>query len=422
MAQVPAREPKVVPSFTATQLTCFPPHRALTQTLQHNAHIATLGFSSLSLPHIFLPFTLQPLAIVMVPSTTISRCHDWIRDQRLVMQCRRSFVTEEPSIGAGLEYRRDFDESDPTQIKSTAADSVNGTDAEDDARSIATALEYSKEPLRTFKSKVVQLASHLFPGIDIKNVRCTYIASGRFNQFYILGVPTKLNRRRRQPSQHRCYILRIPRSSNHRILHTIAASAHATALTGVRTPRIVDYNATELNTLGVPYILLNYQPGVNLTNVLKHLNYRQRLSLAKEVAGLILSFQATTQTYNSTNSNFPLTADWKISQGAPGNVSPPKSATLQFIMDFCKLWKEAECGYMFETRPYCDGLTDMAKEIHRRGLLPDSDQFHFTHFALHPSHLLVELGKASVKIVGVFGLEDSACVPKYMACRPPAWL
>ncbi|KAF2132866.1 hypothetical protein P153DRAFT_414785 [Dothidotthia symphoricarpi CBS 119687] len=330
-------------------------------------------------------------------------------------------------------------------------DDNQSTKSSDSASSTST-IRYSQEPWNTFKDKVTQLATQLFP--DVKDIDIERLPGGSSNR--VVGISVA------QASHHYSflnhaydfirticghpavtqkmktdrYILRIPRYGDEHMERDIAVLKLIGCQKQYPVPRVIRHDMTEDNALGAPYTLQHRIPGQTLHTIFGQLNHEQRKDLTRKIVRLMMFLQTMLVSACAV-----VTAYEPFEQGhafrmeilsiptehdedeSPTVLLAKPQTTLEFILDACQRWQDYEKSYLCKPRPFWDEFMAMAREMHKRDLIPDTDKFHFTHMDLYARNILVNVkDENSIEITGVLDWDDALYAPKYVACRAPFWL
>jgi hypothetical protein len=339
-----------------------------------------------------------------------------------------------------------------TMLNRSNSDCCSASDSSGDSTST---YRYSHEPWDSFQNKALRLAVQLFPNVRTEDIQLERMRGGSSNRVVGIDVPERkpqgllaLLKRvfdkvlvmigfesRLRPLTTSRYIIRIPRWGSELVQRNIATLKYASSNIRVPAPTVVSYDSSDQNALGAPYVLQHRLTGQSLQAVFTNLNLEQRKDLTRKVSRLILEIQdlfngncATITSYNEKTSQYKMETlsvppDPTNNHSSHSLLEHTPMDTLTFITTTCQRWKDHESTYLEHSNAEWDQCSNIAREMHSRGFLNATDQFHFAHMDLYPRNILVEvIDDSSIKITGVLDWDDALFVPKFVACRAPFWL
>ncbi|CAI6331461.1 unnamed protein product [Periconia digitata] len=320
---------------------------------------------------------------------------------------------------------------------------------------------FDEEPYDTFQHKIVQLCSDRF---KFHNVTTEYMHGGSSHRVIGFTVrPSASQKGQSRPKKHKWfakdkipfrsivrqfltndpkpiqYVCRIERSrdTNYNILHDDTTLSLICGNTKLPVPEVLGGDNTKNNVLGSPYVVHGRLPGRKLSSIWGGLTPAHRTQALQEVMQITKSLHAMQSDRGGVLR--PCSGDLKLEQylidridkfdiSHPSHTpelstfstfSTPQT-TFTFLLDLVNRriddWKREyiEPEYWL--------LRKIIHALHARGLIPDSEQFHFVHSGLYPHNMLVETpSKSSLHVSGILGCdaEYAFFAPRFYAYRPP---
>jgi hypothetical protein len=313
-------------------------------------------------------------------------------------------------------------------------------------------IEFRHETFETFKFKALQLFYNLFPYHSNSAVKVERLIGGSFNRVISITVTRRISKAKENPwlppilkkacgireakiqQQTDMYVLRIPRQRNEKMASQIATLAYAYRNLPWPVPHNLIHDLGEDNALGQAYMLQSRLPGESLVDLWPKLNLEQKRSATRQITQIVLDLHKLTSrspgTISSANSAYDLGAAPKLDSLPLGHHSkettpaPRQTTTLKWILDRCNQWKSAEDRHeAYYTYGAWDSLANMAKKLHKSGLLPDQDAFHFCHQDLQLRNVMAVVeGNETVSISGVLDWDSAIFAPKFVSPRAPFFL
>jgi aminoglycoside phosphotransferase (APT) family kinase protein len=313
-------------------------------------------------------------------------------------------------------------------------------------------IEFRHETFETFKFKALQIFYNLFPCHSNSVVKVERLIGGSFNRVISITVTRRISKAKQNPwlppilkqacgireakvqQQTDKYVLRIPRQRNEKMASQIATLAYAYRNLPWPVPHNLIHDLGENNALGQAYMLQSRLPGESLVDLWPKLNLEQKKSATRQITQIVLDLHKLTSrspgTISSANSAYDLGAAPKLDSLPLGHHSkettpaPRQTTILKWILDRCNQWKSAEDRH----EAYCtygawDSLANMAKKLHKSGLLPDQDAFHLCHQDLQLRNVMAVVeGNETVNISGVLDWDSAIFAPKFVSLRAPFFL
>jgi hypothetical protein len=326
-----------------------------------------------------------------------------------------------------------------------------------------TAHEYDHERFETFQIKVAQLVIHTF-GAKLENVVVQKMRGGSFNQVIGVKITTPepriwtldwlkdmfrcINKRSTLTKEAENYVVRIPRwafpEAGYGLEYDVAVLNLARSRICAPIPEVTYFDPTDKNLLGKPYMIQKRLPGESLNKCLDSLNIAQSASLTRQILAIHRDMHTMTSAApgiitpsGSTAGGVAPLETLQVPQRSnihtgrdripPISTASAPQTTLEYLLDTCSRWEAYEKAINLDhfVQPIWSQLKKIAKHLHARNFIPDTDQFHFYHADIFPRNILVtKETEQSVKVTGLLDWDATyACyVPKFMAFRAPFWL
>jgi hypothetical protein len=310
-------------------------------------------------------------------------------------------------------------------------------------------MAYGQESNATFMPKAERLLAELFPTCGEASSTITRISGGGSNrivgltithpnpsQFTLWWFPRSIRNLfgKNKPDRILKYILRTPRNYERDFIktdHEVAALTYAYRMLKLPIPKLICFDSGAKNTLGQPYMIQEWLPGRNLSDVWKeqNLSISQRKSVIRELVSifsLLHTHKSDRAGYispcNETSSP-TIVSIWSYEDIKPLIPATPQT-TVEFMLDLIKRQREnekEEFGYDFR---HWWQLRKLVIHLYKRGFLPDDDAFYLCHGDLVGRNILVTTDHDSVAISGVLDWDYQfvSFRPKFMAYSAPSWL
>jgi aminoglycoside phosphotransferase (APT) family kinase protein len=347
-----------------------------------------------------------------------------------------------------------------TAINNVSAEATDDVQLEDNfdgnasMESEPSTVVYEHEAWDTFKFKANLLAYDIFLHFPFHLIDVERMSGGGNNRIASIHLRTRLSDSWKERWFHALhsfffkpadqYILRIPRFGHGLMDFDVAAQKFANVQLGELVPKVIKFDMSENNVLGMGYMVQNRLPGEPLALLWNGLAPVQRKDIARQIIKLMRKLQDITHSsccvVSNTNahkdppptsaSSFDFTTlEVPAKDTALDNFGLPKSepafaqTTLDFILTQCRRYQHYETHKTGWTWEFWAQFAEMASTMHVQGLLPHSAQYHFTHLDLHPRNILVTVeGSTKISMTGVLDWDSALFTPAYMAFRAPYWM
>ncbi|KAM0228881.1 hypothetical protein ACHAPO_010405 [Fusarium lateritium] len=304
----------------------------------------------------------------------------------------------------------------------------------DDDKSYTSTVEWDHESFETFQFRVMTLAwKTIWPeasSIDDK-ITVERLKGGGFNR--IIGIT------RQSPYGEKTeYILRMPRLDATQVDHDVAALQFVRRNTKIPVPRVVMFDETEYNALGVPYGIQNRIRGVDLISTYPDLNHQDRCRFAREFGRI---FRQMLNVRSNKAGRLVMPSDDK-SMTAPIHVAAFRSTDPCLTTPFNSSSPSEESVYkmlenafnaqkndMLERRPkeklgprQMDEFIQMASELEASGWFANQHYYSLAHLDLAPRNILVDPTSNKAIISAILDWDSAILAPMFMSCAPPMWI
>ena len=319
------------------------------------------------------------------------------------------------------------------------------TDAEDteenDMSSETSSIRYDHEPFVTFREKIGAVAAELLDTevgyIDVERMKGG--SSNRVVGFQAHAPKTKrhclnwvqkclriFQRGQTQAAPDK-YIVRISRYDSNDLERQLAILKTMRDRLPLPIPEVMKYDLTCDNILGKPYMIQKRIPGCLVTSMLKELNLEQKMSVAKQVTGLvsrIASLKAapgeiSVENLTAATSEPVCVNKYSVPRGEIVKATPQKP--IDHLLDQCDTWRQFQIakGYCFED--IWDGFEAISKALEARGFL--GKECVLVHGDFREYNILARIcSPTGVHITGIIDWDDAHFAPSFMAYRSPFWL
>ncbi|KAF2874694.1 hypothetical protein BDV95DRAFT_450768, partial [Massariosphaeria phaeospora] len=324
-----------------------------------------------------------------------------------------------------------------------------------DAVSVTSTVNYEDqghESFETLQHKVIPLAAQQLL-VSSSNIAVERLKGGSYNR--VIGVTLNTRGLSRKYTlkwvreylqglfgKHTTekYVIRIPRFDSAGMEDDIAVLELAASHLTFPVPRTISFDATDSNALGKAYVIQRRLEGQQVSELWNSLNFAQKCSFARQVtrlsgeiaavtspaAGVIFSGHKTghssgpvplktfsvppSEGHDTENLDKPL--DWP---------STPQTS-LDFMLSQCERWREYYLSQDMDLDDTWNAFADIARSMHKRGLLPTEDLFQLSHQDLEPYNILITIkNEKTVEITGVLYWDGAVFAPSFMF-RSTFWL
>lgn len=147
------------------------------------------------------------------------------------------------------------------------------------SHSQTSTLKFEHEPFETFRHRVSDLLLIIIQPQEISNAILAKVKGGSFNRMLAVTLPRKQQE----------LILRIPRDSVTftQVKDQVDTLNWLKDASKLHVPKVHTYDTTADSAIGDPYILMERLEGHPLSKIHDELTEKQRISLAKELAGVL---------------------------------------------------------------------------------------------------------------------------------------
>ncbi|KAH5246804.1 hypothetical protein HBI29_095240 [Parastagonospora nodorum] len=319
------------------------------------------------------------------------------------------------------------------------------SDAEDteenDVSSETSSIRYDHEPFETFREKIGAVAAELLDTevncIDVERMKGG--SSNRVVGFQAHALKTKRHcsnwlqkclrifQRGQTQAVPDKYIVRISRYDSKDLERQLAILKVAKDRLPLPVPEVMGYDLTSDNILGKPYMIQKRIPGRLVTSMLQELNLEQKVSVAKQVTGLvsrIASLKAASGEISVDNltaaTSEPVCVDkYGVPRGETVKATPQKP--IDHLLDQCEIWRQFQIskGYCFED--IWDSFVAISRALEARGFL--GEECVLVHGDFREYNILAKIcSPTGVHITGIIDWDDAHFAPSFMAYRSPFWL
>ena len=288
--------------------------------------------------------------------------------------------------------------------------------------------------LRTYKAFGSVLPAPQLP--IVKRLR-----GGDLNHITSIALPSSLQKPQND------LILRVPRWDQKRLDREVATLEFLRRKTSIPLPETVATDFSSNNALEKPYVLQCQVPGSDLDSVWKELSHPQRctiaadlgrvvrtlLSLESPVSGLIEA--ASTVIGHKTQFNIvPIEIeDDNLDEGEPKPdpiVDPAARRSPQATLDvFQSLFAQHRAAVLAANHgendhevELWDNMLSVVCQMDNIGLFKSKLNC-LCHVDFHSGNIMVDItGDDAIQITAILDWDEAIFAPKFMNCRPLAWL
>ncbi|KAI0547874.1 kinase-like domain-containing protein [Xylaria curta] len=303
-------------------------------------------------------------------------------------------------------------------------------DVDADSKSDSSSLVYDHEPFATFQLRTRELGQKLWPNAAPGDIIVERLRGGGYNR--IIGLTHLADE----------YVLRVPRFEFSDIRNDVAALHFVHHFTTITAPKVIQFDETDQNELGRPFLIQNRIPGTNLLSTYPILSHPQRCRVAHEL-GTVFAHMLAVKSSTAGVFMLPLHGN---SEEAQVNIAPlcDKSAesysfssstnttaantVLQLLTDCVQAKKD---GFLIQGPParyrvdveYMDRFITMASELDEDGWLANH-HYSLAHLDFAPRNILVNpTSDMQLPIVsGILDWDNAILAPMFMSCQPPLWI
>jgi aminoglycoside phosphotransferase (APT) family kinase protein len=241
-------------------------------------------------------------------------------------------------------------------------------------------------------------------------------------------------------------ILRVPRWGQKRLDRDVAILNYVRWTTSIPVPKIAATDFSCDNVLQKPYVLQHQIPGKDLNTVWYDLSHLQRCTVAGELGRVIRTLlslehpttgiiEAAPRSKGDVDcfSIVPYELDLGEGEEAPKaetsislTASRPRKTTLDIFRSQFGRWRtlalKRSCGEIDNEIQLGDSMLRAVLEMENLGLFrPDLNCL--CHVDLHSSNIMIEIqSDTSIRLTAVFDWDEAIFAPKFVNCKPPAWL
>ncbi|KAI0857480.1 hypothetical protein F4860DRAFT_356866 [Xylaria cubensis] len=316
----------------------------------------------------------------------------------------------------------------------TDASSDCGTDdgTDTNSKSDSSSLVYGHEPFATFQLRAQKLGQKLWPNAAPGDIIVERLVGGGFNR--IIGLTHQADE----------YVLRVPRYDFSDIRNDVAALHFVHHYTAITAPRVIQFDETDQNELGLPFLLQNRIPGTNLMLTYSDLSHPQRCRVAHEL-GTVFAHMLAVKSSTAGVFVLPLHGNH---QEAQVNIAPlcDKSAESYSLSSLTSIFNSfsatttvlkllTDCLQakkdVFLQNPsqdafrvvYMDRFIAMASELDEDGWLVNH-HYSLAHLDFAPRNIMVNpTSDTQLNIIsGILDWDSAILAPMFMSCKPPLWL
>lgn len=294
--------------------------------------------------------------------------------------------------------------------------------------------EYSQENFDTYQHKITELCSHIGLGPPAL-VEC--LKGGNYNR--VTGVSFD------DPKILPC-IFRVPHFREDPEESDLKNQIAILRFVGNHLPTatVQAYDLTSNNPIQQGYVAHTRLPGIPLEKVYSELSYREKITIADQVASIIIKIESIKfpkggRLVCSSSAPIPLSStscenlscDLEVTgfnQGCNGHdpkevITEPTTSLESLFSIQLKAWYEYDKkGSSTHILDFWDKLLEILGQfLQLRLLKPDEENVLF-HWDLEPRNILVEKKDSGWKITGVIDWDGTLSVPPVLSRKPPVWL
>ncbi|KAI1739130.1 hypothetical protein F4680DRAFT_449234 [Xylaria scruposa] len=308
------------------------------------------------------------------------------------------------------------------------ADARTDDDIDANPESDSSSLVFDHEPFSTFQLRARELAQRLWPNAAPADIIVERLRGGGFNR--IIGLTHQADE----------YVLRVPRFKFSDIRNDVAALRFVHHYTTITAPKVVQFDETDQNEIGLPFLIQNRIPGSNLLFTYPSLSHPQRCRVAHEL-GTVFAHMLAVKSSTAGIFVLPLHGNF---QEAPVNIAPlcdksaesysfssstDTTATTTVFKLLTGCLQAQKDGFLIQSPPdksrieYADHFITMASELDEDGWLVNH-HYSLAHLDLAPRNILVNpTSNMQLSIIsGVLDWDSAILAPMFMSCKPPLWL
>ncbi|KAI1133276.1 hypothetical protein F5Y10DRAFT_287670 [Nemania abortiva] len=330
-----------------------------------------------------------------------------------------------------------------------------GSDA-GDAESDSSSLEYDHEPFSTFRSRVQELAlKRVWPDAIPDDVIIERLRGGGFNR--VIGLTRRFTKPHQTDGPSGSsnssssssniairYVLRVPRFESSRVGNDVAALHFVNRYTTIPAPKVIQFDETDQNELGLPFVILNRIPGTDLLSTYPNLTHNQRCRVARELGTVFANMLAVTSStagvfvlpshnnYSKTRVKIAplcyedITSSSSTSLANTFTCSAATTTVFELLTSCLQAKKDALLmEYPQDTFriKYMHHFMTMVSELHQDGWLTNH-HYSLAHLDLVPRNILVNPTSQVLSpiISGILDWDSAILAPMFMSCKPPLWL
>lgn len=320
---------------------------------------------------------------------------------------------------------------------------------------------YTQEPFFTFKDRVIDLCTTLWPDVPSESIVVERLRGGSYNRVIGITVPSIPGERSEDGLVTGSeYVLRIPRAKNSEIDQELATLCFVRDRTTIPVPEMIKFDLTCDNPVNEVYNIQPKIPGVRLCDVYMEMSQTERLSIVRQLAQILIQMhnvRSSTPGYlgaskimkrdgNGKPAPDIRVVDFKVNtfkslEGEPlwggmkDDTARPVSVS-QLFADQFNAWKEfGRKTFRGETEDkLMEDFRKVAKQMKTVNLI-GADFFLF-HPDFAPQNILVSKKETGTRgqnqqspehlpewiVSGVLDWDGTAYVPYSVACTPPTWI
>lgn len=332
------------------------------------------------------------------------------------------------------------------ELTPQAMDLANVKDSKDsDAASNASdASDDSMEPFSEYLPKIERLLTEI--GLEGFSVEPLQHGHSHLNCVYALKSPIDENER---------YVLRVPncpdfednKDDGRCLVIPNDAACLGYLADKLPVPRVKGYCATTENALNAPYAVQTMVQGQSMDNVYDDLSHADKYAVIDQYVDLLAKlesitfsraghFAAATGVPDTTHDFLtPAAPLIEMFDGGPEDfVQEPqtlldragpdvKALLLSHVKGFIKDEQDDEALTGGLRVDVLQPMALMLEDMEREGCFEDGPYpVVLHHWDLEPRNVMVENSTGTWKICGVIDWDDSQCVPRPLARRPPEWI
>ncbi|CAJ2513846.1 Uu.00g019650.m01.CDS01 [Anthostomella pinea] len=289
----------------------------------------------------------------------------------------------------------------PEKATAPSVDSSQETDTKSDS----STLVYSHEPFATFQQRVVDFArKHLWVDAAPGDIKVERLKGGSYNR--VIGLARQAAD---QPDKEVQYILRVPRLDADTLDRDVATLRFLQRHTSISAPRVITFDETRQNELGLPYMIQNRIPGADLADIYSGLSHKGRCRVARELG----SFYRQMLAIRSSMAGHFMLSVYHEDLEAPLYITPfefnDRTLSRLEATDPSGTWLQSH---------FCT----MASELDEKGWFSDVPNC-LAHLDLEPRNIIFNSGAVEESsAVSVLDWDKAILGPMFMACAPPLWI